>query len=240
MTTDGLSAGSARVVALDGPAGSGKSTVARRVAAQLGWRYVDTGATYRALTVAVLRDGVRPADADAVLEVAERSTVRLGLDPRAPVVELDGHDVTAAVRSPAVTAAVSAVSSHPAVREILLGWQREAMGTDGAVAEGRDVASRVAPFAAVKVYLDADPGVRAQRRAGDDDPGVGPAPGACMQEHLEPAVAADLARRDALDSATNPLRAVDGAVHLDSSALSVDEVVRQVLDLVAAAGLAVR
>jgi len=238
VTEDETDRGPTRVVALDGPAGSGKSTVARRVAAELAWRFVDTGATYRALTLAVLRDGVDPADGEGVLRVAGLVRVGLGLDPRAPSVLLDGQDVTREIRTAQVTAQVSAVSGHPAVREVLLHWQRAALGRDGAVAEGRDVASRVAPRAAVKVYLDADPAVRARRRAGDGDPGVAVTSTAGSSgAGLEPAVAVDLARRDALDGATNPLRAVDGAVHLDSSALSIDEVVRRVLDLVAAAGL---
>ncbi len=221
-----------RVVSLDGPAGSGKSTVARRVASALGWRYVDTGATYRAATVAVLRAGVPVDDAEAVRRVVVAADIELVTDPSAPQVLLDGADVSADVRTPDVTAAVSAVSAVPAVRAHLVQLQRAACA-GGAVAEGRDVGVAVTPDAAVKVFLDAAPEVRAARRAGDRDAGVRPSGG-----DLVSAVAADLARRDALDSgrATSPTQAAPDAVHLDSSSLSVDEVVAAVLQLAAAAG----
>lgn len=222
------------VITLDGPAGSGKSTVAKAVARALQWRYVDTGATYRAGTLAVLRAGVDPTDAGAVTEAVRAADIRLGTDPDAPSVQLDGDDVSAAIRGPEVTAAVSAVSAVPAVREHLVELQRAAIGSDGAVAEGRDVGTTVTPGAAVKVFLDASPEVRAARRAGDTDAGVARTSGDLVQ-----AVAADLARRDAHDSgrAASPLQAAGDAVHLDSSALGVDEVVAEVLSLAAAAGL---
>lgn len=221
-----------RVVALDGPAGSGKSTVARRVAAQLHWRYVDTGATYRAATLAVLSAGVDADGPAGVLAVVLAADIVLVTDPAAPRVLLDGRDVSAAVRSPEVTAAVSAVSALPEVRAHLLQLQRSACG-EAAVAEGRDVGVAVTPDAAVKVFLDASPEVRAARRAGDDDTGVRTA------GDVVRAVAADLARRDASDSgrAASPTAAAADAVHLDSSRLSVDQVVAEVLRLAAAAGL---
>jgi cytidylate kinase len=226
-----------RVVALDGPSGSGKSTVARAVARSLGWRYVDTGATYRAATLAVLRAGLdEPADVAAhVRGLVERGALVLSTDPDAPAVVLDGEDVSAAVRSPEVTAAVSAVSAVPDVRTVLVALQRSLMGSEGAVAEGRDVASVIAPDAAVKVYLDADPAVRASRRAGDSDAGV-----VATGPDLVAAVAADLARRDALDSTTNALVAQDGAVHLDATELTAQQVVEAVLRLAVDAGLAGR
>lgn len=229
----------ARVVALDGPSGSGKSTVARAVAQALGWRYVDTGATYRAATLAVLRAGAPVDDASAVLArvrgVVDAGRLELSTDPAAPRVLLEGDDVTAEVRSPAVTAAVSAVSAVAEVRALLVALQRSLMGAEGAVAEGRDVASVVAPDAAVKVYLDADPRVRARRRAADADAGVAVAAG----PDRVAAVAADLARRDALDRGrvASPLAAADGAVHLDATSLSVEQVVAAVLGLVHQAGL---
>jgi cytidylate kinase len=221
-------------VALDGPSGSGKSTVARAVAQALGWRYVDTGATYRAATLAVLRAGIEPGDRAAVTRHVREVVIALSTDPGVPGVLLDGEDVSAAVRTPEVTAAVSAVSAVPEVRTLLVGLQRELMGSDGAVAEGRDVASVVAPDAAVKVYLDADPAVRASRRAADADAGV-----RADAPDLVAAVAADLARRDALDSgrAASPLAAADGAVHLDATALTAEQVVAAVLRLAADAGL---
>ncbi|MFP5220094.1 MAG: (d)CMP kinase [Actinomycetes bacterium] len=226
-----------RAVALDGPSGSGKSTVARRVARALGWRYVDTGATYRAATLAVLRAGADLQDADAVTAVVDAARIEQVSDPDACATKLDGVDVSAEIRGPAVTAAVSAVSAVPQVRERLVRLQRELAGADGAVVEGRDIAAVVLPDAAVKVYLDASPAERARRRARDSEAGVA-LDGADPTE-LESAVAADLARRDALDSgrATSPLAVAPGAVVLDSSALDADAVVARVLGLVEAAGL---
>ena len=215
------------VVALDGPAGSGKSTVARRVASALGWRFVDTGATYRAVTLAVLRSGVDVADPAAVTAVAKQAQVVLGTEPGHPSVMLDGEDVSSAIRSPEVTAAVSAVSAVPEVRTVLIALQRQAMGTTGAVVEGRDIATVVAPHAALTVYLDARPEVRAARRAGEVHAGVAPRAGDDATDELRRRedVLASLMRRDALDSRTNQLVAADGAVHLDTSDLTLDEVV---------------
>lgn len=227
------------VVAVDGPAGSGKSTVARRTAQALGWLFVDTGATYRAVTLHVLRAGVDLVDADAVATAAAAANVELDVDPAGVRVLLDGEDVSAEIRGPAVTAAVSAVSAVPAVRAQLVALQRRLMGTQGAVVEGRDIATVVAPQAAVKVYLDASPEVRAQRRAGE----LGPAGGQAMTAGDEPAgagltlVEAALTLRDALDSKTNRLAPSEGAVHLDTSHLTIEEVVAALVELVRAAGL---
>lgn len=230
--------GAARAIALDGPSGSGKSTVARRLARALGWRYVDTGATYRAVTLAVLRAGVDMTDAAAVAEVAGRARVEQVTDPDASSTSLDGEDVTEALRGPAVTSSVSAVSAVPEVRRLLVALQRQLAGDDGAVVEGRDVAAVVLPEAAVKVYLDASPEERARRRATDTDAGV-QAPSGSSAE-LQAAVAADLARRDALDSrrTASPLAVAPGAVVLDTSELGVDAVVAAVLELARGAGLA--
>lgn len=218
-----------RVVALDGPAGTGKSSVARGVAQVLGWRFVDTGATYRAVTLAVRRAGADPADPAAVLAVAQRARVDLRTEPDDAGVQLDGRDVSAEIRSPEVTAQVSAVSAVPAVRGLLIALQRAAAGVDGAVVEGRDIATVVAPEAEVKVYLDARPEVRAARRAGDLAPLV--ASTASSRE----AVGQALAARDNLDNQTNRLKASDGAVHLDTSDLTLDQVVAAVVAMVRAA-----
>lgn len=222
-----------RIIALDGPSGSGKSTVARAVARALGWHYLDTGATYRAVTLAVLRAGVDLADPAAVAQAASAVEVQVRTDPDAPGVSLDGESVDAEIRGPAVTAAVSAVSAVPAVRSRLVALQRRVAASD-AVIEGRDIGTVVFPDAPVKVFLDADVTVRARRRAGDVDAGV-VSTGADMVD----AVAADLVRRDRLDSSrpASPLAAADDAVHLDATALSADEVVARVLELAAAAGL---
>jgi cytidylate kinase len=220
-----------RVIALDGPAGSGKSTVARGVARALGLPYVDSGATYRAATLAALRHRADLSDAEAVDNVVATASIDLSLDPDAPCVRLDGDDVTTEIRGPEVTAAVSTVSAIPAVRARLVELQRR-FAARGAVLEGRDIGTVVCPDAPVKVYLDADPEVRAARRAGDPDAGVR------AGSDLVEAVAVDLARRDRLDSgrAVSPLRAAPDAVHLDSTALSAPEVISRVLQLAAAAG----
>ena len=224
------------VVALDGPSGSGKSTAAKGVARVLGWRYVDTGATYRAATLAVLRAGTDLRDPVAIAtrvgEVLAADELRLTTDPDAPTVRLGDEDVSAQIRSAQVTAAVSTVSAVPEVRAVLVALQRRLMGSDGAVAEGRDIGSVVAPQAAVKVFLDADQAERAKRRAAEVQSGVS-ATGAGRVDAVE----ADLARRDRLDSTVNALRAVDGAVHLDATDLTPQEVVDVVLRLAADAGL---
>lgn len=225
-----------KVIALDGPSGSGKSTVARGVAQALGWRYVDTGATYRAATLAVLRAGTELSDDGAVTAVVGAAGIELSTDPGTAGVRLDGEDVTGVVRGPEVTAAVSAVSAVPAVRTQLVALQRRLAGGTGAVLEGRDIGTAVFPDAAVKVFLDASEEVRASRRAGDTDAGVS-VPGG---QTAVAVVAADLARRDLLDSSrtASPLQAAQDAFHLDSSTLDAAQVVERVLELARRAGVA--
>ncbi len=229
-----MSTATPQVIALDGPSGSGKSTVARAVAQQLGWRYVDTGATYRVATLAVLRAGTDLADAEAIAAVVDAAPIGLSTDPAVQGALLADEDVSAEIRGAEVTAAVSAVSAVPAVRRQLVDLQRTLAGATGAVLEGRDIGTAVFPDAPVKVFLDASPEVRASRRAGDADAGVS-APAA----DLLATVGADLARRDRLDSsrATSPLAAAADAVHLDSSALDAAAVVARVLALARDAGL---
>jgi len=223
----------ARVIALDGPSGSGKSTVARALARHLHWRYLDTGATYRAATLAVLRAGTDLADAEAVAATVEKADIVVSTDPDRAGTTLDGEDVSAVIRGPEVTQAVSAVSAVPSVRAQMVALQRALAGDAGAVLEGRDIGTAVFPEAPVKVFLDAAPEVRASRRAGDADTGV-PADGGDVVSR----VAEDLARRDRLDSsrAASPLQAAEDAVHLDSSSLDADAVVQRVLELARSAG----
>lgn len=223
-----------RVIALDGPSGSGKSTVARSLARLLGWRYVDTGATYRAATLAVLRAGTDPAQADAVAATVAGARIVVSTDPDKPGTTLEGEDVSAVIRGPEVTAAVSAVSAVPQVRALMVALQRELAGSEGAILEGRDIGTAVFPEAPVKVFLDASPAVRASRRAADTDTGVTATGGDVVTQ-----VAADLARRDRLDSSrtASPLEPAADAVHLDSSALDADDVVQHVLALARDAGL---
>lgn len=209
-----------RVVAIDGPAGSGKSTVARAAAARLGLEVLDTGAMYRAVTLAVLDAGADPGDEAACARAAGAARIDLGLR-----VLLDGRDVTEAIRGPAVTAAVSAVSAHPSVRRALVAHQRawaEAHG--GAVVEGRDIGTVVFPDAPVKVFLTASDDERARRRARDE--------AAADRAADVEAIRADLVRRDALDSgrATSPLVAAPDALIVDSTQRSVDEVVAVIVE----------
>jgi len=205
------------VVAIDGPAGSGKSTVARAVAKRLGVAYLDTGAMYRSVSFAALEHGVDPADGEVLAKLAHGLDIQLG-----DRVLVDGVDATAAIRGPEVTAIVSAVSAHPEVRADMVRRQREwAEVHGGGVAEGRDIGTVVFPDADVKVFLTASEEERARRRQRDDR-----APDVT-------AVAADLARRDALDSNrdTSPLRPADDAVVIDTTGRSVDDVVDQVVGL---------
>jgi cytidylate kinase len=222
------------VIALDGPSGSGKSTVARRVATRLGWRYVDTGATYRTATLAVLRAGADLTDDEAVAKVVAEADISLSTDPGAPGARLGDEDVSAVIRGAEVTAAVSAVSAVPAVRRQLVALQRALAGSAGAVLEGRDIGTAVFPEAPVKVFLDASAEVRASRRAADGDAGV-----TAAAADLVATVSADLARRDRLDSSrvASPLAAADDAVHVDSSALDAAAVTERVLALARDAGL---
>ena len=165
------------VVAVDGPAGSGKSSVCKGVAARLGFRYLDTGAMYRAMAWAVLAAGVDPDDAAAVADFCVRPDIVSGTDPLAPTISVDGTDVAEPIRGEVVTTAVSPVSAVPAVRERLVAIQRAAAARAvadgvGIVVEGRDITTVVLPSADLKVFLTADPEVRAARRAkeqGSDD-----------------------------------------------------------------------
>ena len=207
-----------RVIAIDGPAGSGKSTVARGVADRLGLGYLDTGAMYRAVACAVLRRGVDPDDAEAVVDVAR--SIDLDLTRDACVV--DGVDATADIRGPEVTGAVSVVAANPGVRTEMVARQRVwATERGGGVMEGRDIGSVVFPDASLKVYLTASAEVRARRRAGE----------AAGQDVA--AVGADIERRDAADSGreTSPLVEAPGAVVVDTSDLSIDEVVELVVGM---------
>jgi CMP/dCMP kinase len=206
-----------RVIAIDGPAGSGKSTVARAVAARLGLAYLDTGAMYRAVTFAAIRRGIDPSDTVPVGRLAAEIDMEV-----ADTVTVDGVDATIEIRSPEVTRAVSAVAANPAVRAELVGRQRRwADEHGGGVIEGRDIGTVVFPDAAVKVYLTADDSERATRRSKE-----------MLDMHYDQ-VAADIARRDHIDStrAASPLAVADDAVHLDTTGRSIDQVVDAVLEL---------
>jgi len=208
------------IVTMDGPGGTGKSTVSRVVAHKTGLPHLDTGAFYRAATLAVLEAGADPTREDAVLDVI--SGLRLSQEEGR--MYLNGQDVSTEIRSEPVTAAVSAVSAHLEVREILVEMQRAWVDRHGGgVVEGRDIGSVVFPDAPVKIFLHATPEVRARRRALETG------------ERIDD-VLADLNRRDRFDSsrAVSPLSIPEGAVVLDTSELSFDEVVEEVLHLVRA------
>ena len=209
------------VVALDGPSGTGKSTVARRLAQRLGARYLDTGAMYRAATVAVLDAGAALDDSRGIAAAVSRAKITITTEPDDVRVEVDGVAVDDRIRSQPVTAAVSAVSAVSAVRAQLVAAQRELIGAGGIVVEGRDIGTVVCPSARPKVYLTADAIERARRRA--DQVGDADVRG----------VAADLERRDGFDSsrATSPLAVAADALELDTTNLSVDDVVERLYQL---------
>jgi cytidylate kinase len=215
------------VIAIDGPSGSGKSTVARQVARALQLRYLDTGAIYRALTWAVLDGGVDPVNVEGVVAIAGVAAIGVSTDPHEQAVSVNGMDVAAAIRGTAVTQAVSVVSAIPQVRERLVALQRAIIGTGGIVVEGRDIGTVVVPDALVKIFLTASAETRAARRSAEADTAAG--------DRDVSAVQADLARRDTLDStrATSPLAMAHDAVPLDSTTMSEEAVVAEVLDLVA-------
>jgi CMP/dCMP kinase len=216
-------------VTLDGPSGTGKSSVARGVAARLGAAYLDTGAMYRAATVAVLDAGIDPTDADAVARTVAGARIEVGTDAATETVRVDDVDVAARIRGAEVTRAVSAVSAVPAVRRQLVEQQRSLVAAAGAVVvEGRDIGTVVLPEATVKIYLTAAPEARAQRRAGQ----LG------ITEPAEiAALAADLRRRDDYDSsrADSPLRPADDAIVVDSTDLDQQGVVDRVVELASSA-----
>lgn len=204
------------VIAIDGPAGSGKSTVAKAVAERLGLGYLDTGAMYRAIAFEALRKGIDPDEAEPVGRLAADADLRV----EDGCVTINGVDATIEIRGPEVTRAVSIVAAIPKVREEMRRRQREwVRERGGGVLEGRDIGSVVFPDADLKVYLDARPEVRAARRSKE------------VTELDYETVAADLARRDALDQgrATDPLTRPEGAVVVDTSDLAVDEIVEQIL-----------
>lgn len=225
------------VVAMDGPSGTGKSTVARRLARECGAAYLDTGATYRAATLAVLRAGLG-ADSPAadVVAVAEKACIVSVTDPAAPGILLSGEDVEAEIRGREVTGLVSAVSAQPRIRELLVGRQRDHIAAalsagDGMVVEGRDIGTVVAPDAGLKVFLTASDEIRAARR-GAQDRKAGRGADAAV-------VLAAVRRRDHLDTTrtASPLAAAADAVLLDTDHLSVDAVLDELRRLVAERGL---
>jgi cytidylate kinase len=216
-------------ITLDGPSGTGKSSVARGVAARLEAAYLDTGAMYRAATVAVLDAGIDPEDADAVARTVATARIEVGTEAGVELVQVDGVDVAARIRGVEVTRNVSAVSAVPAVRRQLVDQQRALVAAaDAVVVEGRDIGTVVLPDATLKIYLTAAPEVRAERRAGQL--------GITDPAEID-ALAHDLRRRDEYDSsrADSPLRPADDAIVVDSTDLDQQGVVERIVELAASA-----
>lgn len=219
------------VIAIDGPSGSGKSSTSRGAAQRLGLRYLDTGAMFRAMTWFMLNEGVDIHDREAVAARAEDPEIVSGTDPDAPTITVNGEDVASAIRQPEVTNAVSPVSIVPEVRSRLLELQRQiirgdqVIGDGGIVVEGRDIGSVVWPQAELKLYLTADTAARASRRAAEE----GGSDVTATQQSL--------LARDKIDSGrkTAPLTMPEGAVHIDTTPFSLDEVISQVVALAAEA-----
>lgn len=203
------------IIAIDGPAGAGKSTVARRVAAELGIDYLDTGAMYRAVTFGVLSREIDPSDAESVIGVCRDLELNVGVDR----IVVDGVDATSVIRGPEVTSAVSAVAATPAVRQFLVELQRAWIRERGSgVVEGRDITTVVLPDADLKLFVTASPRVRAERRVAESGGDVG-------------AVEAAIAERDRRDETreASPLSISSDAVVIDTSEMSIDDVVADVL-----------
>jgi cytidylate kinase len=211
------------VIAIDGPAGAGKSTVARALASELGFTYLDSGAMYRTLALAAIRAGIDTADEARLGEMARA----LGLALDGGAVELDGEDVSAAIRTPEVSAAASEVSVHPQVRAAMVERQRELIAAGRYVAEGRDIGTVVSPESPLKVFLNASPEERARRRAADTGEDAA-------------AVAAAQAERDGRDRYREhgALRSADDAVEFDTTNVGIHEVVDRIAALARERGLA--
>lgn len=223
------------IVAIDGPAGSGKSTVARAIAKRCGFTYLDTGAMYRSVTLACLKDGIDISDHDEVARKAHEVRIEFVPNGAVQTVLLDGEDVTDAIRTTEVEHGVSEVSAIPEVREAMVELQRAVGERGDVVAEGRDIGTVVYPHAEVKVFLTASAEARARRRAVQREGGdVAKDASAMPDAQNEQAILSEIIRRDKLDSSreTSPLRAADDAVCIDSSDMTLDEVIGSIVALI--------
>jgi len=214
-----------RVIAIDGPAGSGKSTTAKIVAARLGFVYLDTGAMYRSITYLALREGIPPSDGDRLEDLAMNTVIRFVMRDSGQATFANDEDITREIRSAEVTAAVSEVSAHPSVRRVLVRRQQEYGASANLVVEGRDTTSVVFPDAFLKIYLAADVEERARRRMKDFER-LG------KETSLEEQIG-DIERRDDLDSSrdASPLKRTDDSIEVDTTHLTIDEQADRIIEL---------
>jgi cytidylate kinase len=214
------------IIAIDGPSGSGKSSVSRAVATELGLDYLDTGSMYRAMTWFIQDLGIDVTDAKSVAAAAKAEVIQPSIDPSEPGIRVAGQDVSVEIRGPQVTQGVSAVSAVPAVRELMVSLQRDiaANSKSGIVVEGRDICAVVLPEAPVRLFITADPEARANRRAKEN--------GAAVTDTKE-----DLAKRDLADSTRtiSPLEIAPGARVIDTTYMELSDVIAQVVDIARAA-----
>jgi cytidylate kinase len=214
------------IIAIDGPSGSGKSSVSRAVAAELGLDYLDTGSMYRAMTWFIQNLGIDVTDVELVATAAKAEVIQPSIDPSKPGIRVAGQDVSVEIRGPQVTQGVSAVSAVPAVRELMVALQRDiaANSKSGIVVEGRDICAVVLPEAPVRLFITADPEARANRRAKEN--------GAAITDTKE-----DLAKRDLADSTRtiSPLEIAAGARVIDTTYMELSDVIAQVVDIARAA-----